>query len=98
MTAQLLYHDVDRSANVSPFDIALLRIARANTLRLACPYIGLTYLRRVIDQSRTWCLLSDIEEWLRSQDHTQRNRIYRFLVRNRDQIRHYPGLHAKVAI
>jgi hypothetical protein len=98
MPVQLLYHDPDCPGGVSPFDSAIVRIARATTVRLACPYIGLGYLRRVIGQSRAWCLLTDVEEWLRSQRRTQRDAVYQFLANNRDRIRHYPGVHAKFAI
>src|SRR5437763_739755 len=98
MPVQLLYHDADGPGSVSPFDAAMLRIARAGSVRLACPYIGLGYLGRVIGQSPAWWLLTDFEEWLRSQDQKQREKVYDFLVQDRDKIRHYPQLHAKVAI
>jgi phosphatidylserine/phosphatidylglycerophosphate/cardiolipin synthase-like enzyme len=98
MPIRLLYHDRRCPGAVSPFDEALLRIARAGNVRLACPYIGLGYLDRVVGQTPSWLLLTDVEEWLRSQNRIQRKKVYQFLVRNRDRIRHYPRLHAKVAI
>lgn len=98
MAVQLLHHDPDAPGSVSPFDAAMLRIARSGSMRLACPYIGLAYLRRVTEQSAGWRLLSDVEEWLRAQSCLERDRVYNFLVDNRDRIRHYPRLHAKVAV
>jgi PLD-like domain len=98
MPVQLLYHDPDCPGAASPFDAALIQIAGTGNVRLGCPYIGLGYLRRVLRQSPSWWLLTDIEAWLRSQVHTQRERVYDFLVHNRDRVRHSPRLHAKIAI
>jgi hypothetical protein len=95
---RLLYHDPDCLGNASPFDEAILGIARAENVCLACPYIGLAYLRRVIRLTESWRLLTDVQEWLRSQDNTQREGIYQFLAHNRFLIRHSPRLHAKVVI
>src|SRR5437660_1066459 len=98
MPIRLLYHDPDSPGAVSPFDAAIVSIARGDHVRLACPYSSLAYLRRVVALSASWRLLTDVEEWLLSQNRMQRERIYGFLVRNRSVIRHYPHLHAKVVI
>jgi hypothetical protein len=98
MRVRLLYHDPDCPGGVSPFDEAIFRIARADIVCLACPYIGLGYLQRVLRLTRSWRLLTDVEEWLRSQDRMQRQRVYEFLVRNRFMVKHSPRLHAKVVI
>ena len=90
MKVRLLYHDPDRLGGVSTFDEAILRIVRADNVCLACPYIGLAYLRRVIRLTESWRLLTDVQEWLRSQDRTQRERVYEFLVDNRFLVRHSP--------
>lgn len=98
MTIRLLYHDPDSPGGVSPFDAAIVSIARADHVRLACPYISLAYLSRVTSLSASWRLLTDIEECLRSQNRTQRKKVHAFLVSNRSAVRHYPQLHAKVVI
>ncbi|HXD85538.1 MAG TPA: phospholipase D-like domain-containing protein [Urbifossiella sp.] len=98
MSIELLYHDPNEPGGVSRFDTALLAIARSGNLSLACPYIGLTYLQRMIYQSGSWRLLTDLQEWIRSQSQVQRDRIRHLLGQNRDKIRNVPGLHAKVAL
>jgi hypothetical protein len=98
MTARLLYHNPDRPDGVSPFDEAILRIASADNVCFACPYISLAYFHRVIQLTKSWRLLTDVEEWLRSNDSTQRERVYEFLANNRFLIRHSSRLHAKVVI
>ena len=98
MTIRLLYHDPDSPGAVSPFDAAIVSLVTGDNVRLACPYLSLPYLRRVTSLSASWRLLTDIEEWLLSQNRTQRERIYEFLVCNRSVVRHYPHLHAKVVI
>ncbi len=98
MTFRLLYHNVDSPGAISPFDEALVSIATGDDVRLACPYISLSYLERLTKLSTSWRLLTDVEEWLRSHNRTQRERILLFLVRFRARIRHCPRLHAKVAV
>lgn len=98
MSVQLLYHDPAGPQGLSPFDQALVSIAEERELRLACPYISLAYLQGVLGTRKDWRLVSDVEEWLRSLGGMQRGRIITFLGSNRKQIRHYPRLHAKVAI
>ena len=99
MTVRLIYHNPDSlPGTVSPFDRAILSIAPGERLRLACPYINLRYLRRIILPSASWQLLTDVEEWLGSQDRARRKEIFAFLKRHCPLIRHYPKLHAKVAI
>jgi hypothetical protein len=98
MTIRLLYHDVDSPDAVSPFDAAIVSIATKEHVRLACPYLSLTYLCRIISLGRSWRLLTNVEEWLLAHNRTQRKQIYDFLARHRRVIRHYPHLHAKVVI
>ncbi len=98
MTIRLLYHDPDCPGAVSPFDEGILGIVRGDEVSIACPYLGLEYLRRITRLTKSWRLLTDLEAWLRSLDHRQRERVYAFLIENRYLIRHYPLLHAKVVI
>ena len=97
MAIRLLYHDPKSTNEKSPFDDAIRSIAREGELRLACPYLSLDYLKQVIDRT-TWRLLTDVEEWLRTQSLTQRNQIVEFLSDHHDRVKHYSELHAKVIV
>ncbi len=97
MTIRLLYHDPKSPGGVSPFDEAILSIAREGELKLACPYISLDYLNRVINGT-SWRLLTDIQEWLDNQASVARSKIVEFLSEHHDSVRNYPRLHAKVVI
>lgn len=96
---QLIYHSVGEAGKTSPFDLALQQTAfKAPILRLASPYIGLSFLKRTTSAASDWRLLSDIEAWLHSINRKQRARCWEFIAENLDRIRHVAGLHAKVAI
>lgn len=97
MTIRLLYHDPKLPGGVSPFDEAILSIARDGELKLACPYISLDYLLRITNGT-SWRLLTDIEEWLDKQATTGRNKIVEFLREHHAVVKNYPRLHAKVVI
>lgn len=92
----LLYHA--SGAGTSPFDEAVLRVARHNAIKIISPYIGLRYLQRLIDVSTGWTLVSDIEAWLSSLSSSERARVLPFIHTNLDKIRHYPAIHAKTVI
>jgi hypothetical protein len=96
---RLIYHPIESKNQISRFDKALLQVAtKAPILRLASPYIGLSYLTRITEESSDWLLLSDIEAWLQSGNRKHRVRCWEFISNNLDRIRHIPNLHAKVAI
>lgn len=96
---RLLYHKVGSDKGVSPFDEALQEVARGTPLlRLASPYIGLSFLQRVLDSAGDWKLLSDVEAWLHSGNRKHRAKCWEFIAENLDRVRHVAGLHAKVAI
>lgn len=94
--AILLYHS--EGATESPFDSAILRVARSGPVRIVSPYIGMAYLRRITDAVPEWRLLSDVEEWLRSQTTRERPKVWHFIRENISQIHHVPDLHAKAVI
>lgn len=95
----LIYHPIESQNQISRFDKALLQVAtKAPILRLASPYIGLSYLTRITEEALDWLLLSDIEAWLQSGNRKHRVRCWEFISNNLDRIRHIPNLHAKVAI
>ncbi len=96
MTVELVYHREGDAT--SPFDARAIGIARNADLRIACPYLTLDYLRRLIGVSASWRLLTEIEEWLASLGRDERRSARDFIVENERQIRHAAGLHAKVLI
>lgn len=96
---KLIYHNNKSANEVSPFDVALLQVSnQANPLYLASPYIGLSFLNRILDNADDWKLLSDVEAWLSSGNRKHRAKCWQFILENLDRIKHVPDLHAKVAI
>jgi hypothetical protein len=98
MSTHLVYHRDDEGNGVSPFDERVVSIARDAGLRIACPYLTLSYLSRLVSLATKWRLLTDLEEWLPSLGRDDRRRALDFIQRNREHIRHSPDLHAKVLI
>jgi hypothetical protein len=96
MTSSLVYHRGTRAT--SPFDVAAVQLARSAKLRIACPYLTLDYLRRLIALSSSWRLVSDVEEWLSSVVLKGRGPACDFIIENLACIRHCPNLHGKVLI
>ncbi|GIW40982.1 MAG: hypothetical protein KatS3mg076_1559 [Candidatus Binatia bacterium] len=94
----LLYRDYREPGGVSKFDDAILRVAREQRIRIACPYLDLGYLQRILNVCASWQLLTDLEAWLRSQGRKERRRILHFLEQNEERVRHLVDLHAKVVI
>ncbi len=97
MATRLIYHASDVCAT-SPFDQAIVAIAREGNLRLACPYIRVDYLERITALTPVWRLLTDVDEWAMSLPRSGRESAARFISSHRGAIRHLSGLHAKVAI
>lgn len=99
MTVRLIYHTPESmDGGVSPFDATITDMVEGSELQIACPYLGLSYLQRVIERSSGWRLLTDVEEWLASHAHESRTRIVDFILANRERVRHCKDLHAKVLI
>jgi len=97
--SKLLYHAVQRTnSDCSPFDDAILNAARGAVVRIASPYIGLSYLERITEVASDWTLISDIEAWLSSLSMRARPAAWSFIREHINKIHHCPGLHAKVVI
>ncbi len=94
----LLYHSPTVGNATSPFDEAILRVARSGPVRIVSPYIGISYLERIISLSPEWRLISDVQEWLASLSVQARPRAWQFIRENLDLIHHYPAVHAKAVI
>lgn len=96
MTLSLIYHST--SCAPSPFDACAVDLSRSADLRIACPYLSLDYLRRLIALSASWRLVTDVEEWISSIPSKERKLACDFIIDSRDCIRHSANLHAKVLI
>jgi PLD-like domain len=96
MSVHLVYHRP--SDVVSAFDKRVIAIARDAEISIACPYLTLTYLRRLIELSRAWRLITDVDEWLGSISKSQRNAVVTFIENHDDLIRHSSDMHAKLLI
>lgn len=96
--AHLLYHPLDNSAEYSPFDRAALSVARDSEALIVSPYIGVSYLERILDVADDWRLVSDVEAWLSSLSVVARPRAWEFIRGNLDRIHHCANIHAKVIV
>lgn len=96
---KLIYHRTNFRAEYSPFDVELITLANQQNLCLVSPYIGLDYLKRLIQLSKSWRLITDFEEWIIShQKKEQRENIINFINENPEKIKHISDIHAKVLI
>lgn len=99
MSAKLIYHTPESMAGgVSPFDAAITDMVSGRDIRIACPYLGLDYLQRLIRLASDWRLLTDATEWLLLHSQQERDRIISFIQNHINRIRHCKGIHAKVII
>lgn len=95
---KLIYHSPSSSCITSPFDEAILRVAKDGALKIVSPFVGVSYLERVIGVSNQWELISDIEAWLSSLSCRARPRAWGFIRANLDRIHHCAAIHAKTVI
>lgn len=96
---RLVYHDLSGiSGQFSPFDKAILEVAKSGSVSIVSPYIGVDYLQRIIQVSNEWRLISDIEAWLSSLSIRARPKAWLFIRRNLENIHHCPSIHAKAVI
>jgi len=99
MSIKLIYHTPESaSGGVSPFDEAIIHITTGEDVLIACPYLSLSYLERIIGLGKSWRVLTDVEEWLASHNHTMRVEIQNFIGQHSEHIRHVQDLHTKVII
>ena len=96
--AHLLYHPLDSSTALSPFDRAALSVARDCEALIVSPYIGVSYLERILDVADDWRLISDVEAWLSSLSVVARPKAWEFIRGNLDRIHHCAAIHAKVIV
>jgi len=97
--SKLIYHTKESySGGVSPFDKTIHKICKDQNILLTCPYIGIKYIEKILLKSRTWKIISDVEEWVKSSYGDSRKQIINFILENRNKIHHFPNLHSKVII
>ena len=99
MTIQLIYHTNGRQKS-SPFDKAICELVTKKDIAIACPYLGISYLQKILSLCNTWRLLTDVSAWLDSyiRNPEQLFLIQEFIEKNTDHIHHYHNIHAKVII
>jgi|GEM_PF-1913723 len=96
---RLVYHNLsDATGSTSPFDAAVLEVARTGHVSIVSPYVGVDYLRRIIQVSDSWRLISDVEAWLSSLSVNARPKAWLFIRENIERIHHCPAIHAKAII
>lgn len=95
---QLIYHSPETPEGESPFDREIIKVAKGNDIKIVSPYLGLSYLNRLVSVASSWRLLSDVHEWLTSQPSSERQKIIGFLQMNEAFVHHYPAIHAKAVI
>lgn len=99
MTIELVYHNFDSiSGGISPFDETICRITKGEDVRLACPYLSVSYLKHVVEGCKSWRILTDVEAWLSSRSTNARQEIQDFILEHSDGIHHYKDLHAKIIV
>ena len=96
MSTRLIYHTDDGSD--SPFDKCAVNLAAGSKLNIACPYLSLDYLQRLVGLADEWRLVTDLKEWLTSTSVRKRQSTSAFIRKHRAQIRDHQGLHAKVLV
>ncbi len=96
--SRLIYHPFDRPHTDSPFDEAIISVAKNSDTLIVSPYIGLNYLTRITAISSSWRLVSDIEAWLTSLSFFARPKTWKFIRENLANIHHCKDVHAKVVI
>ncbi len=97
MTTKLIYHQLN--ADISPFDYEIGKIAENKEVLIACPYLSLNYLQEhIINLVQSWRLITDVAEWLKSNNKTEQLKIRNFINQNIQSIHHCKDLHSKVLI
>lgn len=93
---KLIYHtDDDR---ISRFDESVIKVCRNAHVLVACPYVSIDYMNRIVSMAASWRLVTDVEELLGGSPAHCRQEWTDFLVKNRQKIRDQHGLHAKVMV
>ena len=99
MDIELIYHPFeDQTTDCSPFEEHIARIVEDTYVEIACPYLSLDVLSKITDAADSWRLVTDAEEWSRTQPTATREPLIEFVQRNRERIHDCRKLHAKVVV
>lgn len=92
---RLIYHPLSSSSITSPFDECAVKVAQSGSIRIVSPYIGVSYLERLIGLAGEWQLITDVEAWLSSLSFRARPRAWSFIRKHLELIHHCPDIYAK---
>lgn len=96
MDVELLYHPLDNDESAdSSFDKRIARIVRDAAVEITCPYLHLDILRQITAAAESWRLVTDAQEWVRTQSASAREEVLGFIQQNQERIHDCRGLHAK---
>ena len=96
---KLIFHSTNKLKSVSQFDEEIIKLVSGNDIKIACPYINIYYLQKLIKLSTSWVLLTDINEWIGSvKSQLQIKQIQEFINSNKGKIKHCDDLHAKTIL
>lgn len=95
MSIDLLYHSIEEDTSTSPFN-RIEECVEGNAVDIVCPYLNTEVLEGITGLADSWRLITDMDEWLRTQ--SDRKRIREFVHRHHSGIRDCRGLHAKVIL
>ena len=99
MGTKLIYHVKESSGRgISPFDLNITEIVKNKDIYIVCPYISVGYLGRITQLANTWHLVTDVEEWVISNNLKNRQNVKNFILNNLSGIHHYKDIHAKVIV
>lgn len=96
----LIYHLPNEPIERSPFDIAIESVVKNKKIKIACPYIGISYFKSsIISQCKDFLLLTDVNALITScKNANEINKVQAFIIDNQKNIRHFSGLHSKLII
>jgi hypothetical protein len=96
---KLIYHTGKESkGSISPYDLAIIELVENKNIKITSPYISILYLEKMVKLATDWQLISDIDEWIKLNNKTDRKKIKDFIIQNKTKIHHCPDLHAKTII
>ncbi|MFC7129168.1 phospholipase D family protein [Haloferax chudinovii] len=97
--SRFIYHsEGSYDSAESPFDEAIRDTADAENVRIVCPYINPSYLKSILAPANDWRIVTDVEAWIGTFGGSTRDEIRELIATNREQIHHFPNVHAKAVL
>lgn len=88
----------NRTRAESPFWKAVREMVdNSDSLNIACPYLSPEYVEEVTEID-DWRLVTDVQAWMNVYGNRKQESIEKFIRENHENLKHYPGLHAKAVI